>query len=196
MIMQLRRQRPGGWALDLGCGEGRHAFFAAEQGYRVVGVDSEPLAIARARALAASHPATTGRVQFQVATLFALPFRPGTFDLVIDYGCLHHVRRSDTATYRRAVLSMLKPGGAFLLSCFSTKFKHHPGERRTRNWLVHRGHYDRFFRKRDFAAIFGRWCRIVAVEEEHEGLHGFYHVAMRKRATVGGAGGSRGSTHV
>jgi hypothetical protein len=61
---------------------------------------------------------------------------------------------------------------------------------------VHRGHYDRFFRKRDFAAIFGRWCRIVAVEEEHEGLHGFYHVAMRKRATVGGAGGSRGSTHV
>ena len=181
MIRRLRRQRGGGWALDLGCGEGRHAFFAAEQGYRVIGVDYEPLAIRRARALAAGHPGADGLVAFQVADLFALPFRPATFDLVIDYGCLHHVRRRDTGRYRDQVLTALRPGGHLLLSCFSTKFRHDPGERRTRDWLVHRGHYDRFFRKRDFAKLFAGHCDILKIHEERDGLLGFYHVAMRRK---------------
>ncbi|MEW6325275.1 MAG: methyltransferase domain-containing protein, partial [Nitrospirota bacterium] len=138
LLRRLPRPGRGGWALDLGCGEGRHAFFAAERGFQVIGVDYEPLAIRRARALAAKHPGSAGRVRFQVADLFALPFHPDSFDLLIDYGCLHHVKRGDTTRYREAVLPVLRPGGYFLLSCFSTKFKHHPGERRRRDWLVHR----------------------------------------------------------
>ncbi len=185
LLTRLGRRGVGGEALDLGCGEGRHAFFAAEQGYRVIGIDYEPLAIRRARALSAKHPGSAGRVRFQVADLFALPFRPESFDLVIDYGCLHHVTRGDTPRYREAVLPLLRPGGYFLLSCFSTKFKHHPGERRRRDWLVHRGHYDRFFRKGDFAAIFGDRCRLLDIKEERSGLQGFYHVAMQKRPARG-----------
>jgi SAM-dependent methyltransferase len=181
MLRRLRGRAVGGCVLDLGCGEGRHAFFAAEQGYRVAAVDYEPLAIRRARTLAAGHPKAGGRVTFLVADLFALPFRPATFDLVIDYGCLHHVRRRDTGRYRDQVLTALRPGGHLLLSCFSTRFKHEPGERRTRDWLVHRGHYDRFFRKRDFDGLFGRQCDMVEIHEERNGLQGFYHVAMRRR---------------
>jgi len=56
-----------------------------------------------------------------------------------------------------------------------------PGERRTRDWLVHRGHYDRFFRRRDFAALFGGWGDVLAIREERNGLAGFYHVAMRRK---------------
>ncbi len=180
-LRQLRSRLPGGWVLDLGCGEGRHTYYAAEHGYRVTGIDYETLAIRRARALAVKHPRARGRVRFQVGNIFSLPFRQATFDLLIDYGCLHHVTRRDTRRYLDRVLSLLKPGGYFLLSCFSTKFKHHPGERRTRDWVVHRGHYDRFFRKRDFEHIFGGRCDVLEIQEERNGLTGFYHVAMRRK---------------
>lgn len=181
MIGRLRRLGHGGRALDVGCGEGRHTFYAAERGYRTIGVDYEPLAIRRARRLAPKHPRARGRARFQVGNIFSLPFRPATFDLLIDYGCLHHVTRRDTRRYLACVVSLLKPGGYFLLSCFSTKFQHHPREHRTRDWLVHRGHYDRFFRKRDFANIFSRWCDVLEIQEERNGLSGFYHVVMRRR---------------
>lgn len=180
-LRRLWTRLPRGLVLDLGCGEGRHAFYAAERGFRVIGVDYERMAIQRARALAVKHPGAGGRVAFHVADLFALPFQPSSFDVIIDYGCFHHVTRGDTRRYLNGVLPLLKPGGYFLLSCFSTKFKHHPGERRTRDWVVHRGHYDRFFRKRDFAAIFSGWCDVLAIQEERDGLSGFYHVTMRRK---------------
>lgn len=180
-LKQLRPRLSGGLVLDLGCGEGRHTYAAAEQGYRAIGVDYQPLAIRRARALAVNHPRAGGRARFQLGNIFALPFRPATFDLLIDYGCLHHVTRRDTGRYIDRVLSLLKPGGYLLLSCFSTKFKHHPGERRTRDWVVHRGHYDRFFRKRDFGALFGRWGDVLEIREERNGLSGFFHVAIRRK---------------
>ncbi|MBV9329310.1 MAG: methyltransferase domain-containing protein [Chloroflexi bacterium] len=43
-----------GAALDLGCGSGTHALCAARNGWRVVGIDFVPRAIARARARAAA----------------------------------------------------------------------------------------------------------------------------------------------
>lgn len=146
-----------------------------------VGVDREPKALARARA--ALNGAAPGP-NFLQADVFALPFSPGTFDVVVDYGCLHHVRRSDTGRYLDQVVPVLKPGGYYLLSCFSTKFKHHAGERRTRNWLVHAGHYDRFFRRADFPAMFGRWFDVEALTEDREGWYVFHNVVMRKHAAA------------
>jgi SAM-dependent methyltransferase len=113
--------------------------------------------------------------------VFALPFASNAFDVVMDYGCLHHVRRADTQRYLDQVVPLIKPGGYFLLSCFSTKFKHHPDERRTRNWLVHAGHYDRFFRREDFRPLFGRWFDILEMTEDRDGSYVFHNVLMRKR---------------
>ncbi len=168
----------GGRALDIGCGEGRHSVAFAQAGFAAVGVDLEPKALARARSAAHGR---TARPRFLHANVFALPFPAEAFDVVVDYGCLHHVRRSDTARYLDQVVPVLKPGGHYLLSCFSTKFKHHEGERRTRDWLVHAGHYDRFFRRADFPAIFGRWFEIVELTEDRDGLYVFHNAHLRKR---------------
>jgi len=75
---------------------------------------------------------------------------------------------------------VLRPGGHLLLSVFSTKFKHHQGERRTRNWLVHRNHYDHFFTPAEIRAAFGPTFQARSILEEHEGLNGFYHALLRK----------------
>lgn len=168
--------------LDIGCGEGRHTRAFAGTGALAVGVDLEPKALARARA-AADRGSGRGP-GFVQADVFALPFAPSTFHVVLDYGCLHHVRRRDTPRYLEQVVPLLKSEGFFLLSCFSTKFKHHAGERRTRDWLVHRGHYDRFFRRTDIDAIFGREFDILDATEDRDGLYVFHNVLMRKKTSL------------
>jgi SAM-dependent methyltransferase len=175
-----KKERSGERVLDIGCGEGRHTRLFSEKGYFSVGLDYQPLAIARAREIG-KRRGMTRPVFFAIGDVFHLPFRAGAFGILLDYGCLHHVKKSDFGRYLKSVLSVLSDGGYFLLSCFSTRFRHHPGERRRRDWLVHRGHYDRFFRKSDFRALFGRDFDILSVEEERQELYAFYHVLMRKK---------------
>ncbi len=180
--------------LDIGCGEGRHTRAFAGAGALAVGADLEPKALARARKATGRDGSARRGLVFVQADVFALPFPHSTFDVVLDYGCLHHVRRRDTGRYLEQVVPLLKPEGHFLLSCFSTKFKHHAGERRTRDWLVHRGHYDRFFRRKDFDAIFGSEFEILEVAEDRDGLYVFHNVLMRKRKDGKGHRAASGRT--
>lgn len=67
--------------LDLGCGQGRNAVWLAAQGHRVTGIDLSPVAIERARRLAADHEV---EVLFEVANVVEDWTPPsGAFDLVI-----------------------------------------------------------------------------------------------------------------
>jgi len=175
----LQRRLRGGRVLDLGCGEGRHTLLFARHGFSTVGLDytSPPLQTVAKRARQAR---LAGRITLIMGDALLPPLKPESFDVLVDYGCFHHVKKADWSMYLDRVLSLLKPRGYFHLTVFSTKFKHYPGERRTRNWHVHRSHYDRFFVKRDFAKIFDDYCKILEIEEEHKGLDGFFHVLMRK----------------
>jgi SAM-dependent methyltransferase len=178
----VRRLGPGRGrrALDLGCGEGRHTIFLAGRGFQVTAVDLEPLALARARAEARRAGITA---RFVPGNALDLPFPDGSFDLVLDYGCFHHVVTRDWGRYRRGLSRVLAPGGHLVLSVFSTKFRHHPDERRTRNWLVHRNHYDHFFTRREVERTFRNLFDLREILEEHEGLNGFYHSLFRVRKT-------------
>jgi SAM-dependent methyltransferase len=166
-------------ALDLGCGEGRHTILLARRGYDVVALDLEPVALRKARA----HVERAGRkARFVRGNALDLRFPAGEFDLVLDYGCFHHLVTRDWARYRRQVARILKPGGHLVLSVFSTKFRHHPGERRTRNWIVHRNHYDHFFTVAEIRQAFRESFDLRAVLEEHEGLNGFHHALLEAKA--------------
>jgi len=171
-------QKNGARVLDIGCGEGRHAILFANRGHETIALDDQPQAITRAIQI---NRAISPHLRFVIGDAFHLPFAPNTFDVILDYGCFHHVRKQDEKYYLQNLLALLKSGGHFLLCCFSTRFRHTPDERRSRNWLVHRGHYDRFFRKGDFKTIFGGAFDLLAIEEEQQDLHAFYHVLMRKK---------------
>jgi SAM-dependent methyltransferase len=176
LAKRLRRERGRARVLDVGCGEGRHLISMAREGHRAIGIDYEPLALQKARARSGRS-----RMIFLLADAFRLPFRDGSFDALVDCGCFHHVKKADWSRYLTGLSVLLAPSGYFFLTAFSTRFKHYPGERRRRNWLVHRNHYDHFFRKGDFPRVFGRIFEIVAIEEERQALHAFWHVLMRKR---------------
>ena len=101
---------PPGRALDLACGEGRHAVWLAARGWQVTAVDFSEVAIARGRARAAQEQI---EVDFVCSDLLDFEPEPGGFDLVLV------LFLQLPANERRLVLSRaaaaLSPGGTFLL---------------------------------------------------------------------------------
>ena len=95
--------RGQGRALDVACGEGQNAVWLAERGYDVCGVEISPVALAKARALAASRGV---KVDFREVDLEG--FVPdGIFDLIV---CTHYL---DRALFPR-LEAALAPDGVFV----------------------------------------------------------------------------------
>lgn len=104
-----------GRALELGCGNGRNAIYLAGQGYSVDAVDFSAQAITWAgeRATQAGAP-----VNFQCCSVFDAQLSEGSYDLVYDSGCFHHISPHRRRHYVQLVQRALKPGGSFGLVCF------------------------------------------------------------------------------
>ena len=174
---KLRLLVPGGMLLDVGCGEGRHAIAAAKAGFKVTAVDYEPLALERARKLAVKKGA--GSILFLEADVFRLPFSQPQFDIVLDYGCLHHQKKSTQTAYRNSILHVIKEKGFYILSVFSPAF--HMFEGAHRQWHIAQGAYRRFFTPKDIDELFEKTFDILELHEEKGNGRGFWHVLMRRR---------------
>jgi SAM-dependent methyltransferase len=90
---------PNGRILDVGCGTGSLAIRLAREGWAVVGVDSSPAMIARAKAKQAKAGLGLD-LEFREADGMSLPFADSSFDLVIFVAVLH----GPAAEGRRALL--------------------------------------------------------------------------------------------
>ena len=106
--------------LDIGCGGGFLANALALSGHRVTGVDLSrgSLKVARGRD-------ATGKVAYQVADAYRLPFPTGSFDAVGALDFLEHVDRPEQVVAEAA--RILKPGGLFFFHTFN---------RNTLAWLI------------------------------------------------------------
>ena len=106
---------PPGRALDSGCGTGRHAVRLGELGWTVVGIDAvaQPLRAARARAAAAD---LDGRVTFVKADVTRLDRDvSGSFDLVLDVGCLHGLPATAQRAFATWVTAHTDAGAAMVV---------------------------------------------------------------------------------
>ncbi len=107
-----------GRALDLGCGPGRNATYLASRGFDVDAVDLSPAAIAWARERTAEAGA---EVRFLCGDAFSLAGTElhGTYDLIYDSGCFHHLPPHRRISYLALLDQHLAPGGRFGLACFA-----------------------------------------------------------------------------
>jgi SAM-dependent methyltransferase len=104
-----------GRVLELGCGHGRNATYLASLGCSVDAVDFSARAIEWAQQRA--KPAGSA-VDFQCCSIFDAKFTEGTYDLVYDSGCFHHLPPHRRKNYVELVRRALKPGGSYGLVCF------------------------------------------------------------------------------
>jgi cyclopropane-fatty-acyl-phospholipid synthase len=112
LVARKLQLRPGDRVLDIGCGWGSMARFAAERyGCNVVGVTISE----RQRDWAeqhAKHPSTQFHVlDYRSTTLQRL----GPFDKIISIGMFEHVGRRNYGLFFSVVQSLLKQDGLFLL---------------------------------------------------------------------------------
>ena len=124
----------GSKVLELGCGPGRNALFFAEKGCQVDAVDSseESLKWGRERSKESGLA-----INFIHNDIFDLAIKEGSYDIVYDSGCFHHIAPHRRNSYNDLITSALKTDGSFGITCFVENGKY--GGATLTDWDVYRG---------------------------------------------------------
>jgi ubiquinone/menaquinone biosynthesis C-methylase UbiE len=101
-----------GRVLDAGCGGGGMPLSLAEEADAVVGID--PAERFQAAGVRLGRERGLRNLHFALADGMALPFRDGSFDLVLSHAVIEHV--ADAPLYLRECARVLAPGGRVYLS--------------------------------------------------------------------------------
>ena len=105
----------GARVVELGCGTGQLSLFLGVAGRRVTGLDLSGASLRVANDM--RQRCGLDNVRFARGNLFHPPFRPGSIDVVVSNGVLHH-----TADARRAygvAASLLRPGGYLVVGLYN-----------------------------------------------------------------------------
>jgi len=113
LICRKLAMRPEQRVLDLGCGFGSFAKYAAERyGVSVVGVNLSPVQTAYARTFCAGLPVDLHECDYRDVGTY---FRGERFDRVVSIGMFEAVGRRNFREYMTIVDRVLKPEGLWLL---------------------------------------------------------------------------------
>ncbi len=112
LLHRVARRSGRGRLLEIGCGAGVQAGAAARRGWQVVGVD---LSEGMLREAAEATPDGL----WVVASADALPFRPGTFDVVMLLGVLEYF--TDPAETLRGIRNVVRGTGHIVISSWANQ---------------------------------------------------------------------------
>lgn len=102
--------------LDVGCGTGTHALWAAKQGYTALGIDFSETGVEVARQRARERNLDA---DFRVADALDLPSDLGLFNTVLDSGLFHAFEADERETYAHELTAVVSSGGYLFLVGFA-----------------------------------------------------------------------------
>jgi SAM-dependent methyltransferase len=105
MMRRMLRPAPGAGLIDLGCGAGKLALYAAEKGSRTAGLDVAPFFLPRA----------VRSVDLALGDLRRLPFRKAAFEGAFSLDVLEHLDEADLGDVLLETRRLLAPGGGFFV---------------------------------------------------------------------------------
>jgi cyclopropane fatty-acyl-phospholipid synthase-like methyltransferase len=109
--------KPRDRVLDIACGEGRNSVWLASLGCQVLGMDVSPLALTKARQLAADRGVT---VAWQEADVRSWQWQPDAFDAVVCI-FIQFADPSQRARLFSGLQTTLKLGGKLVLQGYTPK---------------------------------------------------------------------------
>ncbi|MFI6213584.1 methyltransferase domain-containing protein [Nocardia brasiliensis] len=107
VVQRLVDALPVGAVLDAACGTGRHAGWLVERGHQVIGVDSSPEMLGKARAL-------VPQAEFRTGDLHDLPVSDDAVDLIVCALALNH--NSALEPILAEFARVLRPGGHLVIA--------------------------------------------------------------------------------
>jgi SAM-dependent methyltransferase len=107
LVTEILDERPTGVAVDAACGTGRYAEYLAARGHQVIGVDSSPDMLARART-------RVPQAEFRPGDLQDLPLADDSADIIVCGLALNHVPA--LAPVMAEFARVLRPGGHLVIS--------------------------------------------------------------------------------
>jgi len=127
--------------LDLGCGNGNHVVFFAEQGFDVYGIDISKKSIEIANAWLAEKGL---KAFLKVGDIEKLPFEDEYFDLIISHGVLDHILFSKAKKAMQEIRRVLANCGYVYITLRSTEDSEYGrGEKVDRNTFVLQEGYEK-----------------------------------------------------
>ena len=105
-----------GEIIDLGCGTGENAIMLAGRGNRVLGIDTSPRAVAKARQKAEERRSDA---EFRVANALDIQGLGRAFDCAIDCGLFHTFSNGQRKEFETSLRGALRTGGRYFMLCFS-----------------------------------------------------------------------------
>src|SRR5712691_10422623 len=160
-------------ALDLGCGNGRHALYFAREGIDASGIDASEQAIEWARDWARREELN---VDFRVGDIAHLPYEDGSFDVVVSHGVLDHVMMETARQAAKEVQRILKPSGLFYCDLRSVEdFERGVGKEVAPNHFIvsegfEAGLVQHFFSLDEIRSLFDGLFRIIYSETTEKRL--------------------------
>lgn len=130
--------------LEVGCGTGANMWFAAREGYTVVGVDISELAI-NAAISRFKNEGLPG--DFLVSHLCNLPFADSSFDLVVDRASMTCLSSNDYQISLNEVRRVIRKDGTFFSNVYIGRC--HGSCRGATHFYQH-----------DYSKMLGSWCPI------------------------------------
>jgi len=109
VLSWFRQNCRGARVLDLCCGNGGDSIFLAKEcAAQVIGCDLSDVSVANCRALASQH-GLSDRIRFDIEDAEHLSYADSSFDVVTEYGALHHV---DLPKVYAEMARVLRVGGS------------------------------------------------------------------------------------
>src|SRR5262249_42522551 len=117
-LIELAHPRPADSILEVGCGTGTLLLLMkrSDPGLKIVGLDPDPKALARAKRKSVKAGV---EIQFDQGFSDELPYPDASFDRIFSSFMFHHLKEDEKKGTLREVRRVLKPGGSFYLLDFA-----------------------------------------------------------------------------
>jgi hypothetical protein len=135
--------RPPARVVDIGCGSGNNAVYLAQKGFDVTGIDIAPSALKVGEDLARKAGV---KVRWVLASVLEEPLPLEAFDILLDRGTYHGLRKIGGPQYIKTARRYSRPGSQFVLMAtdrISLQDMHDDFDRLWRFEKVHEFTFDR-----------------------------------------------------